>query len=313
MNPLDEIDQVLSKIASREKKGAEARGQRDLQLHREWIESGKKPEKLQPLLQRFEPFVNSKTRQLSGGALLNDDATRLHVVNAVVKAFETYDPTRGAGLNTHVQNRAMGVLRKVIKAQNIAAIPEEDALQIGKIDREKARLEEDLGRAPTHQELAGSLGMSTDRVKRIQNRRVRDLSSGGFEVSVTQATSARDREILPFVRDRLTPFDQKVFDLIYEKGIRKPGDITRHLGVSPADTSRAITRIQNIYKEHLLRMDEIDAVSERLRAAFRGLDLSQKEMGLALLAFGLAACRTSQVSEQEIRYMVSLHLEDGSC
>lgn len=249
-NPLDEIDEVLEKVAMNELNVSKGRADRDRELHQQWLKSGKQPEALQPLLQRYQPFIDSKAKQLSGGALVNNEATKLHITSAVIKAFESYDPARGTALNTHVQNRAQGVLRKVIEAQNIARIPEEDALQIGKIDRAKARLEEDLGRAPTQQELAGDLGFSAKRLQRIQNRRVRDLSSGGFEVSVTEALPARDREILPLIRGQLSPQDQKVFDLFYNEGVRKPGEISARLGMSGPDTSRAITRIINKYNEH---------------------------------------------------------------
>jgi DNA-directed RNA polymerase specialized sigma subunit len=246
----EEIDDVLEEGAQ---KSASARAAEDRRLHQEWMASGKDPEKLQPLLRRYEPFIANKTRQLSGAQQVHPEATRMHVTSAVVQAFETYDPNRGTALNTHVQNRSQGALRSVIKAQNIARIPEDDALQIGKYDRAKAKLEDELGAKPTHSQIATEMGISVNRLKRIEQRRIRDLSSGGFEVPVTQSTSPRDREILPLIREQLNPRDQQVFDEFYRNnssGNVRPGQVAKKLNMPGYEVSRSISRINQKFEEY---------------------------------------------------------------
>lgn len=165
-----------------------------------------------------------------------------------LKAFETYDPKKSA-LNTHVQNHLKGLLRELVNVQNMARIPEENALLIGKIDRAKGILEDDLGRPPTAQEIARHAGISVKALQRVQKQRVSDLSSGGSEVALTMNVSPRDREILPLLRGRLQPKDQKIFDLIYNDNIQSTGELARKAGVSPSDVSSSKTRIANLYNE----------------------------------------------------------------
>lgn len=243
-----------------EKEGALSRAEQDRHLHSTWINSGKDPEHLAPLLHRYKPFIDSKTRQLSGGALTNQEAVRGQVMNKVIEAFETYDPSRGTALNTHVQNRAQGALRSVIKSQNMARLPESDALQIGKIQRAGAQFEDDYGRPPEDAELARAVGMSATRLKNIRRRAVRDVSSGGTEVPLAQQSASRSIELMPMLRRRLATdhpnsLMEKVFVETYgQHGERmgspqSTGALARKFGVKDHEVSQAKTNLAKMMKE----------------------------------------------------------------
>lgn len=237
------VDDLLTKEAT-------TRRDHHIQLHRKWIDGGKNPEDLKPLLGAFQGHINNRTNELSGGNLTNQDAVRLSVTKRAVEAFETYDPSRGVALNTHVQNHTIGALRDVIKSQNIGRIPEETALQIGKVDRERAIFEDEHGRPPTPEELAPRVGISLPMLKRLQRSRVSDLSSGGFEVSVVNAHSDRDRQNLPLIAMAIPrgTTEHQVFTALYgEDGMGgsavRTQDLSKKLGKSEHDIAKAKSSI----------------------------------------------------------------------
>jgi DNA-directed RNA polymerase specialized sigma subunit len=237
-----------------EKLSSMARADQDRFLLKKWKDSGEDPEHLKPLLTRYEPFIAKKTTEISRGAtLVNPDATKLQVTAKVIEAFRTYDERHNTALNTHVQNRAQGALRTVIRSANMARIPEDSALQIGKIQRARAAHEEDFGVAPSYEELSRSTRIPVSKLKRIDKAQVRDMSSGGFEAPVIHTISARDREILPLLRERLSAEDKRVYDELYGShvvGVPGTNDIAKKLGMSAPQVSQSKTRIAKLYKEN---------------------------------------------------------------
>ena len=223
-------------------------------LHAEWVKSGKDPDKLSPLIDHFRPKIKQEAMRIAGGAkMVNQTAVEGQLMAHAVKAFETWDPNKGAALTTHVINNFKPARRFVIKAQNVARIPEADALQIGSIQRATAQLSDQHGRAPTLGELAAETGLTERQVKRIQRRQVADVPTGAFEVDAVGNMTARDLEIQPLLRDQLPPRDQKVFDLIYPSdgaSLQHTGQIAKKLGMKDYQVSESKSRIADLWKRY---------------------------------------------------------------
>lgn len=246
----EEIEELEDKIEGLTKRAQTERAEHMRSLHAQWVDSGYHKDQLAPLLKEFHPLINQKTTEWSSGARqVNPMAVRAAITNKVVEAFKTYDPTK-AGLNTHVQTRIKGALRDVIAAQNIARIPEEDAFRIGDINRAKGLLSDQLGRDPTHHEIASHLGLDAKRVQRIIKRQVPDVASGSFESDPLGSLVGRDREIIPLLRPQLQEKDRPVFDHIYHPTdpVLSTGVIAKKLGVSDSDVARAKSRIWTVYQ-----------------------------------------------------------------
>lgn len=234
------LDDILDEGLSSLTKTA---NEKHLELHSTWIQGGKKPQDLEPLLKAFDPVINRKVADYSTGAkLVNQDALKANMLLHTVKAFESYDPTRGASLSTHVQNHLQKGLRKVVKSQNIGRIPEENAFQIGHVNRSIAELQEELQRAPTHQEIADHTGLPLAKVKRVLGQQIADVSSGGFETDVVTQSHPRDLEIQLSLRSELTPHEQQVFDRVYHfdptKRITSTSALAKDLGMKDPQVSR---------------------------------------------------------------------------
>lgn len=224
-------------------------------LHADWVAGGKKKEDVTPLLTLFKPIISRKVQEISKGAkLVNQAALEGHMTAMALDAFHTWDPNHasGATLQTHVVNNLRPGLRKVIQWQNMARIPEEDALHIGQVNRAESALGDQFGRAPTLGEIAKEVGISEKQVGRVKKRQVADVSSGAFEVDPLGVHAGRDMEIAPLLREHLTPRQQQVFDLVYHptNPIQSTSQIARKLGLKDWEVSDAKTQIATTWKRY---------------------------------------------------------------
>src|SRR5882762_8460110 len=135
-----------------------ARKERDVALWRTWMDQGKRPEHLEPILDAFAPVLHRKLVQWKAPQV-STAAFKAELTRQLIGALEKYDPSRGAALNTHVEIYLQKAKRFNNKYQNTAYIPEGQAAQIGKIDKARDELREELGRDPTHGEIGGRLGL----------------------------------------------------------------------------------------------------------------------------------------------------------
>lgn len=247
-NAKDPLDAYLD--ASMEKRGE--RDQKHLELWQTWKQDPN-PQTLKPLLKQFEPTFNHAIKSWKAPNV-NQAAFKANVTTHAIKAFENYDPDRGASLTTHVTNRIQKAKRFNVQAQNMAYIPEDKAKWIGKIDAAKDQLYEELGREPTHQEVAPLVGISPKRVKEIQGLRRADIRSSTFQSDPTGYSSSRDQEIISLLRPELKGDEQLVYDHIYAQNgkprVTSTGELGRLLGKSPSQISRLKSRIAAAYKKY---------------------------------------------------------------
>lgn len=245
-NPTNPIEAALS-----EKHAAAATRQaKELTHWTQWKASGD-PQHLDPLLTLYQPLIRSKATEYGSGAvMIPRPALEAELTKHVIGAFQTYDPNRGASLNTHVQNRVQKAKRFVIQHQNIAYIPEGPSGKIGPINRAKDVLQEELGRAPTTSEIADHLRMDVKTVSRIQRSILRDvpgsaLSSTDSDVSLS--LGPREDEVLSLLPQVLTPDEKEVFNLIYHpdtsQRIQSTTELARRLNKNVSRISRLKTSI----------------------------------------------------------------------
>lgn len=234
-------DFLLLKAAAQED-----RKQRELELWKRWKKT-QEPEHLEPLFDLYKPVIAQKMTQWRAPAV-PPAAFRAELHRHLIHAFDTYDPSRGAALNTHVDIRLRKAQRYNNRYQNLAYIPEAQAAQIGKIDRGRDTLTEELGREPTSAELAQHIGLPVPRVERIQKARMRDIRASDFETDPTERTPHYEEQQLTVASQILPqlfpeqPDMHKLFNHIYgtngAEQITSTGQLARVLGKSPSQVSR---------------------------------------------------------------------------
>ena len=123
---------------------------------------------LSELLKRMDPVIQATVNKWSGAvsrqALLNE-AKML-----AVKAFDSYDPSRGAALATHVVSNLSPISRTVYTYQNVARIPENITLKLHSYNTAVENLKATHGREPTTDELHQELGWSAPEINKLRTQ-----------------------------------------------------------------------------------------------------------------------------------------------
>lgn len=244
-NPIVEFKKHVDKEAA-------ARKQTELEHLQRWRDSGD-PQHLQPLLQAYEPVIAQKVRQWKAPSV-PEAAFRAELKTHVLQAFQTYDPNRGAALNTHVENTMRKAQRYNVRYQNFAHIPEAQVAKIAPITKAQNELTDMLGRPPTNEEIADHIGEPLKNVNRVLKAQVADVQSSKFESDPNAAALQRDEEILSLLPFSLDPEEKQVFDYLYgDKKHMKPasmGALAKQLGMNNSRLSRVHSRILNKYKSY---------------------------------------------------------------
>lgn len=182
--------------------------QKDVALWREW-KRNPSPMNLQRLLDQLNPVVQRAVNQWSGS--LARPALELEAKNLAREAIETYRPTGGASLATHVTNRLKKLSRLSYTHQNLARIPEYQTLKFHTYTSAQAQLQDELGREPTSAELADQLGWSGSAVSAFQrNLRQEFIESGDTPPIFDERPD--DSGMIDYIYYDLAPVQQKIFE-----------------------------------------------------------------------------------------------------
>lgn len=182
--------------------------QKDIALWREW-KRNPSPMNLQRLLDQLNPVIQRAVNQWSG--TLARPALELEAKNLAREAIETYRPTGGASLATHVTNRLKKLSRLSYTHQNLARIPEYQSLKFHPYTQAQAQLQDQLGREPTSVELADQLGWSESAVSAFrQNLRQEFIESGDTPPIFDERSG--DSGMIDYIYYDLAPIQQKIFE-----------------------------------------------------------------------------------------------------
>lgn len=226
----------------------------EMQMWEQWKQGGQKPKDLRPLIKSFRPLINSRANTFAGK--LRDvppAAIRAEFTNQFVQALETYDPNRGAQLNTHINHQLKKGQRFITTYQNPGRIPENRIYKIRELQDAEMRLDEQFGRSPTQIELSDHLKWSPKTVGVLQKELRRATPTGQFEADPSTFTPSRHKEIMRLLPYDLSSDERAVFEHIYGVGGKKklgPGAIARKLKMSAPKVSRLKRAVAGKYAKH---------------------------------------------------------------
>ncbi len=259
MNPVDEALEALEKTAFAQRKpNTLARRQqqqsREAQMWQDWDQNGRKPKKLEPLMQSLEPFVAQQRRVYE--RRLRDippDVVRSEFEDHLVRGISSYDPNRGALLSTHLKHQLKRARRFVNTYQNPGRIVETRLSGITPMKAAQEKLERTLGREPTDGELAKSMGWSTTETSRLRKELRKAYPTGQFSLDPASTSPSKTKEILSLLPQELDPDENKVFQYVYgTQGKPQLGtnQIAGRLGMSAPKVSRLKLSIANKWKQY---------------------------------------------------------------
>ena len=221
---------------------AEAKG-RDIELWKQWKRTGSQAD-LEALLAQVAPVIRPQVARWSRVApefLLQNEAKRL-----AIKAFNDYDPKQSA-LGTHVTNHLLKLSRTAYARQSTLTVPEAKRLNFNRINHEKTKLEDQLGHAPSIEELSDHLRTPVAHLQRLMSEvSKRELmeSGEGPAFVVTQD----DPDVIDLAYHDLTPVQQQIFEMRTGYNgvpIAKGRAIMKATGLSQGQLSHQVGKIKS--------------------------------------------------------------------
>ncbi len=186
--------------------------EKDLELWKQWNRT-KSSADMQALLNALQPVINQQVTRWGG--TLSRPMLEMRAKVLAAEAIKSYHPGRGAALATHVTNQLQKLSRTVYTHSQAARLPENKAIGMATFSVANDQLQNDLGRAPTHMELADHLGWTQRRTQEFQRAYDRKelLTSGEFNPASFPVADQHD-PIIDYVYFDMEPQKQQLFEHI---------------------------------------------------------------------------------------------------
>lgn len=185
--------------------------EQDLELFHIWKEHEDK-QALGKLVNNLHPLIYTEVQRAAG--TLPTSALSAEAKKWTVKAIQTFDPDKGVALSTHVMNYLPKIRRMNYRFQNSARLPENLQLQYHQWHQGVSRLQEELGRDPTDEEMAEKLGWKKKAVVKYKNSLYSDLIESASERPAEATTFNKNKVLYEYIITQLTPDEKFVFENI---------------------------------------------------------------------------------------------------
>lgn len=167
-----------------------------------------------------------------------------------LRALDDYDPTKGAGLGTHVRNHLGWRINRFVRTyKNVARVNEKKDSMIKSFKSAHEYLEVKLGRTPSVLELVEELQIPESQVRDLIKSVRKELSASGLEMSGFEAESKLDprmQESLNALYYEASGEEQLILEYSFGwKGRPKlqPVDISARTGISQPKISQIRKRL----------------------------------------------------------------------
>lgn len=159
---------------------------RDMELWHSYNQTGDK-KALSDLMQQLRPLIYKEVARTSGS--LPTAALSAEAKKWAIKGIQTYDPTKGVALSTHVVNYLQKTRRLNYKYQNMTRLPENLQLQYHDYKTALDHLTNLHNREPSEEEMANHLGWSKAAVVRYK---------AGLREDLVESAQVRPTEFAQF-------------------------------------------------------------------------------------------------------------------
>jgi len=181
--------------------------EQDLEIWKTWKKQPT-PSNMQAVLNQVNPLVQKEVNRWSG--TLARPAIEIEGKRLAAEAIESYSPTGGAALSTHIMNRLKKLSRLPYTHQNIARIPEYQTLKFHTYNLAQSSLQDRFGRDPTVDELSDELGWSKNHLAGFQKSLRKEFVESGITPPIFDA-STDENGMVDFVFHDLSPVQKQIF------------------------------------------------------------------------------------------------------
>ena len=224
-----------------------------------------------PLVLRYEGLIKSAALQIRGvySSFAQVDDIVSEGILTLLSSIDKFDPEKGIKFETYVAKRIRGMVIDLARKQDW--LPRNIRQRAKEIDSAVSHLANELGRFPTDQEVAGHLGIPTDKYQKEAARvalsntlsldalmDASDLAGLRFEVSsedptVQPETVLEEQELQETLAQGISELqenEQIVLSLYYEKNLHMK-EIAQVMGVSEPRISQIHSRAIQKLRDHM--------------------------------------------------------------
>ena len=224
-----------------------------------------------PLVLRYEGLIKSAALQIRGvySSFAQVDDIVSEGILTLLSSIDKFDLEKGIKFETYVAKRIRGMVIDLARKQDW--LPRNIRQRAKEIDAAVSSLANELGRFPTDQEVAGHLGIPTDKYQKEAARvalsntlsldalmDARDLEGYRFEVSdqdpkLQPEAVLEDQELQETLAAGIASLqenEQIVLSLYYEKNLHMK-EIAQVMGVSEPRISQIHSRAIQKLREHM--------------------------------------------------------------
>ena len=228
---------------------------REIEMWHTWDKGGREVDDFQPLHKSFKPVISAKSRSWSSRNPQVPASAIYHEMNKrFVMAMKSYNPDKGAALNTWLDRHFLKAGRFVRTYQNIGKIPEGQIKLITPYNQAKSELFDQLGYEPDTLTIADRMGEPVNKIAQLEREVRKDLASSGFAEDPVTVVAPKELEAFKLVQYDLTPEERTVYE--YTFGVNgkqqlRPGEIARKAKLTPTKVSRIRNRLRVKIEEAL--------------------------------------------------------------
>ena len=274
-----DLNWVLGKLAAAKKvpaapplatpeqkqKDLRAKQPKELELWKAWKDGGQKPALLEPLLKSFAPLINHRINFYKNRVEIPTAALEQEHHKWFLKGLQTFDPKKGAQLNTHLTTNLKKAGRWIEANKNFSYISENVSKNIGAYNAFKSELGERLGHEPDDQTIRDfaikekhpKLGiLSVKDLKRLNREQRKGLIQTGHESDLLASggVEPREVEVAHLIIPQLNPQERLVHE--YTLGLNgkpalKPGAIAKKLKMDNSKVAKLRSAIWGKMKPYL--------------------------------------------------------------
>jgi DNA-directed RNA polymerase specialized sigma subunit len=201
------------------------------------------PQLLGELMMRFQPAVHSVSGKYKTSGM--SPAAIYAVANAnVIKALNSYDPTKNTVPTTHVWNHLQKVQRGARESLLSGSIPEHRSLKLSTYQTVRQNLTDSLGYEPTTHDMADELSWSPKEVERMEKELGGETTASGLASDFYGNSTAfehKDMALANYMYHELDPRHKIVFEHTFGYGgkpILNNKEIAKKLGTYEMDITR---------------------------------------------------------------------------
>jgi DNA-directed RNA polymerase specialized sigma subunit len=218
----------------------------------ELYQQSQSQELAQKLLDEHRETINKHITKWQG--TIPDIVIQKHAHKYALDAFQSYDPSKGAAIDTHLFNHLSKLSRLNYDNQNVVKIPEHQIRMIRNYNDSIAHLTDQLGYTPSHEELADHMVIPVAHVKRLsENVNRKDYTYDSDHEDLQQGDIEANPKSL-YIRDafgRLSKKQQQQFQDLTgynDATILKPNEFGKKHHMKPFEVSRVKMTLAKKFK-----------------------------------------------------------------